>query len=115
MIAAEITTLNGEFSVTLDATAYFDQAEYEDVEKFIQEGLRGSAGSSVAQKLFNFLARASSGGFPPDSYGGKWVLKVDPETLGDWLHSKAYLFLAGQVEGLPPSRLVARHIGIGMG
>lgn len=98
MIMASITSSSGERQERFDATAYFEQAEYQEIESLIFNGLAGSA-ISDDNKLAAFLDKNDFSGRGADRReASQRTLRVDHEALGDWLRRKSLFFLADQIE-----------------
>lgn len=93
MIAASIETSDGEIVVSLDASAWFEQASETQIRDLIGEGLQGLP-ESAAQPLFSFYRDSAAKEVwtywagHKDRYSDdpvRWRVTVDAASLAEWL------------------------------
>lgn len=107
MIAASIETSDGEIVVSLDASAWFEQASDAQIRDLISEGLRGLPGSA-AQPLFSFYRDSAAKEVwtywagHKDRYSDdpvRWHVTVDAASLAEWLSEHRPRIAPPEIEG----------------
>lgn len=113
MIAARIETSDGEIVVSLDASAWFEQASEAQIRDLIGEGLQGLPGSA-AQPLFSFYKDSAAKDVwtywagHRDRYGEnpvRWRVTVDAASLAEWLSEHRPRIAPPDIDGSSPGRL----------